>query len=46
MAVQHRYKSLETLDPLSDDPQVRPMRIAAVSLARANVGRVPRPALL
>jgi hypothetical protein len=28
MAVQHRYKSLETLDPLSDDPKVRPMRNA------------------
>jgi hypothetical protein len=29
MGMQRRYKSLETLDPLSDDPQVRPMRIAA-----------------
>jgi hypothetical protein len=30
MAVQRRYKSLETLEPLSDDPQAKRIRIAAV----------------
>ena len=28
-AVQRRYMTLETLEPLSDDPQARPRRIAA-----------------
>ena len=28
-AVQRRYMSLETLEPMSDDPQAKPRRIAA-----------------